>query len=236
MIERSLVKNFDKLTSNDFTIIFKSFGKAKLASKQLQKYFNIFIDKNVNSFSYFECVDILINYPRVINNIEIFSLDMFLKLHSLINQGIDKLQINRTVNLYFVLYGTEDERIRKSIPYDNRFSTLITEKQSNLTSKHIYLLFLAHHFSKIALPTELVSIINNYTLKNFDSFLPEELNNIISLINQDGNNTLFKDILIRDINKLYLEKIKESVTLMDCKEKISCLYTILPIQGNLNLT
>ncbi len=235
MIERSIKKHFDNFTTNDFAIIFKSYAKAKLSTTGLINFFNHFIDKNINNFNYFEAVDILIHYPRIITP-DLFKHELFFKLYSQTVQGFDKLEINRLVNLYFVLYGGIDQKIKENIKYDPRLLQLIITKESNIKSKHVYLIILAHHFSRIPMNNELATVLKEFLNSKIGTFLPEEINGIINILNDEKNKDLFSMFDKLTINTLYLDSIKEDLKSMDSKEIILYLHTIIPNKGNHSIT
>lgn len=230
MIERSIKKHFDKFSTNDFAIIFKSYAKAKLNTTGLNNFFNFFIEKNINNFTYFELVDVLIHYPRLISH-DVFKYELFFKLYSQTIQGIDKLEINRLVNLYFVLYGGNDQKITENIQYEPRLLQLILKKEENIKSKHIYLLILTHHFSRIPLNNDLITVLKEFLQKEIRTFLPDEINGIINIINDDKNQVLFSKIDKLLVNNIYLENIKEDIKSMDSKEIILYLHTLIPNKG-----
>ena len=227
MIERSIKKNFDKFSPQDFTIIFKSYAKVKLANSALLNFFNYFIEKNKNNFGYFECVDIIINYPRLFNQKD-FNYKLYFLLYTQTIQGIEKLEINRLVNLYFVFYSGNDKLIREKIMYEKRLVDLIISKEKNVKSKHIYLLFLTHHFSNITLNPELAHLLRSYIYKNMSLFLPEEINAIINIINDSRSKDLFVEIDLQLINRLYLKTLKQEIKTMDAQEIILYLSIIVP--------
>ena len=234
MIERSIKKNYDKFTPHDFAIIFKSYAKAKIAKTGLLNFFNYFIEKNINNFGYYECVDVVINYPRVFTESN-FKYELFFKIYSQAIQNIEKLEINRLVNLYFVLYGGNDKIIRDKIRYEQRLLDLIISKENKINSKHIYLMFLTHHFSKLPFSPELVHLLTSYVYNNMRLFLPEEMNCILNILNDNKNKELFIQFEIEKINKLFISTLKQEINKMDAKEIILYLHTLLHDESKLCL-
>lgn len=247
-IERSLINKINSFSPHNMVHVFKSYAKNKNVTPTLEKYFRTYISKNMSKFKIGEMCDVFLNYPRLIQKADKEIQEIMKTIYDQISIHIEKLDITRLVNIYFLLYSNNSNSNNFleliNVQYTENFINYFHNLENLITPKLIYTIIITHHFAK----ENLINFKNENTknlfkdliLKkiydNISLFTPIEINSVITILNMSKKNFFelndtFYHKELEKINLKFFDITERDVKDMTIDEMLLYTQTILTLKN-----
>jgi hypothetical protein len=250
VVERYLSRNLLSMKKNNFVTLIKCIGKNYLnpISHNLFILIRGYIEKNINKFSLFDLCDIFLNIPKILKIIptaedkEIYK-KIFLQILPY-NQNLDN---TRLVNFYFLIYSDKKknkildalfEPLYPEYKYEEKFLEVFSniDREKEINNKLTYQIILTHHFANENLITEKISLSENFNyfifrriLENLNSFTPEEINSVITILAENKKNFKLSQDQLNEIFSKFNLLVESELNKMSSDEVILYMQSILII-------
>jgi hypothetical protein len=193
MVERSLITRLDSGVNPDtFISILKSIKghKGLVISKGLYLALRNYIDKSVKNFNTIQLADVFINLVQLISILPEGYIDdtdsILVKLiYESLEAKIEEIGVNKVAMVYFIIYGHRKSikpKVFDKIEFEKGevYTRMLSQGVSELSTKMIYHVFLANHFTDYILDTEVFNkLLEERVLQDIASCLTSVFNSLI---------------------------------------------------------